>query len=858
VLVYYGVGGIGKTSLRKQLQQLVVGDDRVVSGVLDFDVASYRDQETALFALRKELQRQYQISFPTFDVAYAVYWQKTRPQTPLSKETLPLLEDSVHLLDIVHLAKDLPFVGIVARLGVLVVKGSQLVKSWWERRGHAELKGLAEMEPLDIANRLPMFWAADLKDHLAEKQLSAVVFLDTYDALVETERAEGKLRERDAWVRELVAHLPEVLWVICGREQLAWDKTDPEWERVLDQHLIGGLADSDARQFLAACGIADPAIQNAIVTSSQGVPYFLDLAVDTWLEIKEGHRLEPVAEDFAHTKLEMFDRFLRHLTPAEIETLKVLSAPRFWDYDRFKLLVSEYQTGYSLTAFPDLCRFSFISEGTEAGTYTMHQLMRQSLQEHETPELRQRVHRFMFESYKRDLAGIRPGDIGARQRAALTEAAYHGSVVLPPHEYLDWFLPCAETFEQAGELRFMLAVVEPAMSWVENGLGPEHPELARVLHLRGGVNRDLARFAEAESDLKRALKINEQELGPEHLLTARSLHALADLYRRHGEAARAEPLFRQALAIQVRSEDLDLAQTLSDLGALCDDHGRSAEAEDLCRRSLAIREKLLTPDSWALADSLNRLGNTLLAQARYADSVSLYQRALDIYEKWSGPDSPDVYKVLNNLAIICGFLSQMDDAEQLYRRAQAGWERMLGPEHPHVALVLCNLAFLYLDQDRLPEAEPLVRRVTAIIEQTLTPDHPLAAEVALLRARVRCAQGRLAEAEALGLQALAQTEKIQGPGNPNVAYTLTALGAIYQKQGRDDAAEQAFRRALAVGEKLVGPDHPEVVKIVDGLARFCEQRGRTDEARELAARVKAARAKMPVVAIRASQTNKEK
>jgi len=261
VLVYYGVGGIGKTSLRRQLFKLTEGKESLVSAALDFDVATYRDPETALFALRKDLQHGFKCHFPTFDVAYAVYWQKTRPQTPLTKKNLPLLEDSVHLADIVHLAGEVPIVGIISRLSVLAVKGSFLLKDWWDRRGRDELKGLGGMEPLEIAVRLPMFWAADLKDYLEQKQRSAVLFLDTFEVLTEGERTEGKLRERDAWVRELVAQLPGVLWVICGREQLAWEKADPEWAKVLEQHLVGGLAERDARQFLGSCGITDPAIQ---------------------------------------------------------------------------------------------------------------------------------------------------------------------------------------------------------------------------------------------------------------------------------------------------------------------------------------------------------------------------------------------------------------------------------------------------------------------------------------------------------------------------------------------------------------------------------------------------------------------
>jgi tetratricopeptide (TPR) repeat protein len=843
VLVFYGVGGIGKTSLRRELQRLIEDQPDVVAAALDFDLAQYRDQETALFALRKELQYKYRVSFPTFDVAYAVYWQKTHPQTPMSKENLSLLEDSVHLMDVIHLAKDLPFIGIIARLGVLTVKGGLLLKDWWEKRGNQELKGLAAMEPLDIAGRLPMYWAADVKAALAGK--SAVIFLDTYDALTEAERVEGKLREREAWVRELVAQLPEVLWVICGREQLRWAEADKEWAGALQQHLVGGLSDNDAQQFVTACGIDDPAIQGAIVTSSQGVPYFLDLAADTWVEIRDRHKRQPVTEDFAHTRLETFDRFLRHLTHPEVETLKVLSVPRFWDYPLCEALVTKFQTGFSLTAFADLCRFSFISEGSATGTYTMHQLMRQSLQEHQAPELKDRVHRFMFDSYGRDLAGIRPGDIGVRQRGALTEAAYHGSIVLPPHEFLDWFLPVTAFFVQANELRFLLTKVEPVMSRVENELGPKHPELARVLHLRGSINQGLARFAEAESDFRRALKNNEQELGSEHPVTARSLYGLAESCRRRGEAARAEPLFRKALAIQERSEDSDLAQTLSGLGALCDGSGRFAEGEQLCRRALAIQEKLLAPDSWALADSLSRLGDNLLQQCRDAESVPLYRRALEIYEKWAGPDSRAASNELQGLAVAYGLQGNVVEAEKLYQRALTGWERTLGPDHPQVGWALYPLADLYLDQGRLQEAEPLVLRFVATTEQTLTHDHPLAVVAPRLLARVRCAQGRLAEAETLGLQALARAEEVQGPSHYNVAYSLTALSEIYVKQGRFAEAEQSLKRALAVGGyyNLAGPDHPEFLRTVNRLAQFYEMMGRTAEARELAARVQAAQGK---------------
>jgi hypothetical protein len=82
-------------------------------------------------------------------------------------------------------------------------------------------------------------------------------------------------------VRELVKQLPEALWVICGRQKLRWEEIEPDWSNSLSQHELKALPDQSSRQFLASCGIASEPIQDAIVKGSQGVPHYLDLAVDT-------------------------------------------------------------------------------------------------------------------------------------------------------------------------------------------------------------------------------------------------------------------------------------------------------------------------------------------------------------------------------------------------------------------------------------------------------------------------------------------------------------------------------------------------------------------------------------------------
>src|SRR5215203_7322962 len=77
VLVYYGVGGIGKTSLRHELCRLLQEKHlQTMWAVLDFRNTTYRDVETALFWLRQELKQHYRVQFPSFDLAYVIFWQK--------------------------------------------------------------------------------------------------------------------------------------------------------------------------------------------------------------------------------------------------------------------------------------------------------------------------------------------------------------------------------------------------------------------------------------------------------------------------------------------------------------------------------------------------------------------------------------------------------------------------------------------------------------------------------------------------------------------------------------------------------------------------------------------------------------
>jgi tetratricopeptide (TPR) repeat protein len=887
VLVFYGVGGIGKTRLRKEfVLRLQRQHPELLTAALDLAMPQYHDVSNALAVLRQSLSRDYGVAFRTFDIAYAAWWKKANPTMAMQVSSIPFIEEGSLAALVLATVAQLPVVGWIPAIARLAVKGERAAAEWWTKRGQQELAELPEMESSDIIERLPSFWAADVKEHLQRKENGAVLFLDTFEALTGGERAEGRVHATDEWVRELVTHLPEALWVICGREKLRWAETDADWQECLDSHLVGGLASTDSEQFLVSCGIADQTVRQAIVTGSEGVPFYLDLAIDTHDEILAADS-EPKPQDFASSPHELFVRFLRHLNDAEVETLKVLAVPRFWDRALFGTLVEEYKTGYPLTAFDRLCRFSFVSEPSPTGTWTMHQLMRDSLQKHADKELVARVHHLLFDYYAGQLKEIDIKNITPAQKTALPEAFFHARSILPAKDLYQWLKQPAEQFKQAAQWRLLEPLYEQASHDLETELGPEHPAVAESLNGLACSLYVQGRYAEAEPLYKRALAIREKVLGPGHPSVAESLDNLAGLLQSQGKYAEVEPLHKRALAIREKAlgpEHPDVAQSLSNLAGLLQTQGKYAEAEALYRRALAIREKALGPDHPDVAGTLNNLATSLDSLGRYAEAEPLYKRALEIWEKTFGPEHPDVASVLHALAQLykdtgryaevepllkraleirqkslpvdhADIASTLNDlaqqyeatgryaeAEPLKKRVLEMIEAKLGKDHPTTASAMGNLATLYRNTGRYAEAEPMFKRALEIYEAKLGKDHPTTGGALNNLAVLYRDTGRYAEAEPLFKRAQVIREDALGSEHPAVASCLNNLALLYQATGRYAEAEPLYRRALVIREKVLGPKHPLVAKVLENLVALCRATGRDDEAKELEQRVAAIRA----------------
>jgi tetratricopeptide (TPR) repeat protein len=816
VLVYYGVGGIGKTRLRKELCRRL-DDTRPEVGwaVLDFATSSHRDVENALSWLSQELTRKYGFRSPSFELALVQYLRKSRPNSPIRKEEFPFLEESDMLAEAISAARDVPGLEVGAKITRLALRTHGWLAEWWTKRGQRQLYELQGMEPNEIAERLPMFWADDLRYFMQRKGRPVVLFIDSYEALWEEGRAEGRFFVRDEWVRELVAHLPEVPWIIAGREKLRWGELPDDWKGCLEQHLVGQLDNSDARRFLVSCGIVEEEIQRAIVKGSEGVPFYLDLAADTYLEIRRGQRKKPTPSDFGNTQPKLVERFLRHLDRYETETLKVLSVPRFFDRDLFERLIERFSTGYPATAFSELCRFSFVQEGQVPGTYTIHPLMRRGLEEHQDPGLREQVHRYLFDRYDAALRGLDSRSIEDSDKTGFAEAFYHGRHTLAAHEFVGWFTARAQAFEQAGLWLFLTPLREELVHLAEDLLGPEHPKTAASMNDLALLYRHHGLLREAEPLHERALAVREEVLGHEHPDTAASLDDLAFLYYYLGRWREAESLLERALETREQAlgpEHPDTALSLNDLAVLYTDRGSYEEAESLLKRALMIREKVLGPEHPDTAETLYNLAPLYQRQGRYAEAESVIERAVKIEAKTLGPEHPWTASSMTELAVVYQDQGRYEEAESLIDKALAILEKKLGLESHWTNNALYRLGVIYRDQGRYAEAEPLLERALETREKMVGSEHPKVADIVNYLALLYHDQGRYAEAESLHKRALRIRKEKLGPEHPDTTLILYDLAKLRCQQERYEEAELLFERALRVQEKALGTGHPDTTR----------------------------------------------
>ncbi|MFE7112870.1 ATP/GTP-binding protein [Streptomyces sp. NPDC057575] len=383
LIVFHGVGGVGKSTPMRKLETALGGTrpaqwgepvwdgHRILPVRIDLARSAGTTFEDVVLTIRAALATAVARPLPAFDIALRRYWEAQHPGDPLDAylergglvrrfgKALPQ-QTQAALSDV---AQALLLPGTVGSV-VGEVTGA-MAGALRERRqtvralaSCARLGPLLETEPgLETLSFYPHLLAWELARLPDSKKITPVILLDTFEDTADLHRDLERLLQRLVWL------MPNCFFVISGRSRLQW--ADPALHGQLDhtgptawpglatvpgpvppprhsapggrQHLVGDLSPEDCDDHLARRLVKDgrpligPDIRAVITARSHGLPLHLDLAASRFLEIRRTH--EPQPADFDHTFPALLARALSDLTADEGHVLRSVSLLDAFDLD---------------------------------------------------------------------------------------------------------------------------------------------------------------------------------------------------------------------------------------------------------------------------------------------------------------------------------------------------------------------------------------------------------------------------------------------------------------------------------------------------------------------------------------------
>lgn len=411
VLNVTGVGGIGKSRLLRELRARTERRG-LRTATLDLQLPAVRQHEDALAVLRTEFGKQ-GVRFDRFDIAYSVLWHKLHPQIKIGLKDLPFANESDVLAQILGDSTGIPVVGTAVGLARLAERKVSSTKRRKLINGDETLRRLDDLSNAELLDAVTYLFAEDLREYSAEE--SYVVFVDAYEALAPAPIAPGRVFTADSWLRDLVAQLDRGLVVIASREPLRWQTHHADWAEIIRPCPIHGLPMPARLELLAEGGGSEQAALRAIANASQGLPFYLHLAIDTRAAPRR-------AEESVVSSEEILQRFLQHVEQSDVRTFELLSISRVFDREIFQALAGAYHLPYDRLRWESLASYSFVFPvGMDA--FRLHQLMSAALRDRLSGPVTAEVHVVLRRVW--DQRAETGGDPGIRARA-LREAVYHG------------------------------------------------------------------------------------------------------------------------------------------------------------------------------------------------------------------------------------------------------------------------------------------------------------------------------------------------------------------------------------------------------------------------------------------------
>jgi len=431
VLMYYGIGGVGKSMLlaenEQSFQQLFA--DSIFFSV-DLHDAGKRTIDSTLLEFVENCSNK-KVKFEAFNLAYTLYFCKKHAGEEYDRNK-SFVDNNFNLffkiLGVFDNGAIETVVDIIERI-VNFAKKKSLREDVLD-----DLKQFDSLSLPEIEQRLPAYFQYDISRYISNNPNTHILFsIDTFEALNVQQTEEIHRRKNEEWIQELIAYfnsesIPNCRFVIYGRDKLAWEE---DWEPFIIQFELQDFSKEWTKQYLNSAGIKDGNIIKKIINNSKGHPFYLYLSAKTYTDICNQGKT-PTIDDFGRNPKEIIRRFIYNLSDEEVNILKYLAVANSFSYKIFSHVLSIFHIACDPERFKHIISYSFI-QGLSEHEFYIHSLMRDGLKECTDEKSIALVSSVLFDYYSSEFQNN-------PSKNNFVELMYHAGRTKNPSEFSAWLI----------------------------------------------------------------------------------------------------------------------------------------------------------------------------------------------------------------------------------------------------------------------------------------------------------------------------------------------------------------------------------------------------------------------------------
>lgn len=500
---FYGLSGIGKTSLLRQLGNLTfLLNDELEKNTLvikiDLENHDLHKLSRALLNIKYQLELSEKITFHRFDLVYTIYLEKMNPGfTPNpTVNKLSFIENNPFLNDILCEYTPLKYVNY---LDFLLKKASQYKDNAlpWSKNIIDIVERAKKQSTFEIEYSLFQYLIEDIRIDKKKTNKQIIFLVDSFHETATTSKLHKNDYSSNHWLHSLLTHsqtleeMIKITWVVNSRVRM----THPN----IVAHELCELSIEESNEFLNMHGIRNTDDLKTIIKWSHQIPYLLSLVAD----YKNTIDIKQLAENTRHLPDDnLSNKILSFTSLHERETLKILSLPNSLDLDLCSHLIRYFNTGFPLTAFSTLLDASYI-DIEQNGRWKIKSRLREELRD----ELEGNHEGYFFKAANQYIKEYYIEKLNTKKELTLSEkllfleeSAFHALCDNVDNEFIIWY--CSYVESNKSSFEFSMIAESLTQKLILNLSKKDHlclifNMLARLSHFHGNYEKAINHYKKA-------------------------------------------------------------------------------------------------------------------------------------------------------------------------------------------------------------------------------------------------------------------------------------------------------------------------------------------------------------------------